>query len=191
MPRHNPVSLCRCIAIAILTLIIIVGITVLIIWLALKPRKMVYSIENTSVHNYNLTNNDHLNANFKFGLRAYNPNKRISIYYDNIEVKLFFNYQPISSNDVEPFFQPHRNVTRLDLSLPAKDVVLYDDIAREFKTERSAGVVEVEVKIRAKIRFKVGVWKSGHRTLKILCTPKVSFSNYRRSSKSYPCDVDL
>ncbi|XP_019258755.1 PREDICTED: uncharacterized protein At1g08160-like [Nicotiana attenuata] len=121
---------------------------------------MVYSIENTSVHNYNLTNNDHLNANFKFGLRAYNPNKRISIYYDNIEVKLFFNYQPISSNDVEPFFQPHRNVTRLDLSLPAKDVVLYDDIAREFKTERSAGVVEVEVKIRAKIRFKVGVWKS-------------------------------
>ncbi|MCD9560321.1 hypothetical protein HAX54_018936 [Datura stramonium] len=189
----QPFSLCRCIAISLLTLIIIVGIVVLIIWLVLKPRKMVYSIENSSIHDYNLTNNNHLYANFNFTLRAYNPNKRVSIYYDNIEVKLFFNSQPIALNNiVEPFYQPCRNVTHLsNVSLLANDVLFYGDIARDFKTQRSAGEVEVEVKIRAKIRFKVGAWKSNHRKLKILCTPRVNFSNSRKNSKSFPCDVDI
>lgn len=188
---RQPFSLCRCIAISLLTLLIIVGIVVLIIWLVLKPHKMVYSIENSSIHDYNLTNNNHLNANFNFTLRAYNPNKRISIYYDNIEVKLFFNSQPISFNNIEPFYQPRRNVTHLNVSLPTNDVALYGDIARDFKTQRSGGDVEVEVKIRAKIRFKVGAWKSNHRKLKILCTPRVNFSNSRKNSKSFPCDVDV
>lgn len=164
----------------------------LIIWLVLRPHKMSYSIENSSIHDYNLTNNNHLNANFKFTLRAYNPNKRVSIYYDYIEVKLFFNSQPIAFNNiVEPFYQPHRNVTHLNVSLPVNDVAIYGDIARDFKTQRSGGEVEVEMKIKAKIRFKVGAWKSGHRKLKILCTPRVNFSNSRKNSKSFPCDVDI
>lgn len=190
-PRQT-FSLCRCIAISLLTLLIIVGIVVLIIWLVLRPHKMSYSIENSSIHDYNLTNNNHLNANFKFTLRAYNPNKRVSIYYDYIEVKLFFNSQPIAFNNiVEPFYQPHRNVTHLNVSLPVNDVAIYGDIARDFKTQRSGGEVEVEMKIKAKIRFKVGAWKSGHRKLKILCTPRVNFSNSRKNSKSFPCDVDI
>ncbi|KAM3302991.1 hypothetical protein P3S67_014021 [Capsicum chacoense] len=189
---HQPFSLFRCLAITLLTLLIIVGLVVLIIWLVLKPHKMVYSIENSSIHDYNLTNNNHLSANFNFTIRAYNPNKRVSIYYDNIEVKLFFNSQPIAfNNNVEPFYQPRRNVTHMNVSLPANDVALYGDIAHDFKTERSGGGVEVEVKIRAKIRFKVGAWKSNHRKLKILCTPRVNFSNSRKNSKSFPCDVDI
>lgn len=169
-----------------------VGLVVLIIWLVLKPHKMIYSIENSSIHNYNLTNNNHLSANFNFTIRAYNPNKRISIYYDNIDVKLFFNSQPIAFNNmIEPFYQPHRNVTHLNVSLLTNDVALYGDVARDFKTQRSGGDVEVEMKIRAKIRFKVGAWKSNHRKVKILCTPRVNFSNSRKNSKSFPCDVDI
>ncbi|CAN4119430.1 unnamed protein product [Withania somnifera] len=190
-PRE-PFSLWRCIAISLLTLLIIVGIVVLIIWLVLRPRKVSYSIENSSIHDYNLTNNNHLNANFKFTLRAYNPNKRVSIYYDYIEVKLFFNSQTIAfNNNVEPFYQPHRNVTHMNVLLPVNDVALYGDIARDFKTQRSGGDVEVEMKIRAKIRFKVGAWKSSHRKVKILCTPRVNFSNSRKNSKSFSCDVDI
>ncbi|XP_059311367.1 uncharacterized protein At1g08160-like [Lycium ferocissimum] len=190
-PPRPPVSLFRCIAISLLTLLIIVGIVVLIVWLVLRPRKMVYSIENSSIHDYNLTNINHLNAKFNFTIRAKNPNKRVSIYYDNIEVKLFFNSQPLAFNYVEPFYQPRRNVTHFDVSLPANDVALYGDIARDFKTERTGGSVEVQVKIRAKIRFKVGKWKSRHRKLRILCTPRVNFSNSKRNFKSFPCDVDV
>uniref|UniRef100_A0A3Q7IZ80 Late embryogenesis abundant protein LEA-2 subgroup domain-containing protein n=1 Tax=Solanum lycopersicum TaxID=4081 RepID=A0A3Q7IZ80_SOLLC len=187
----QPFSICRFIAISLLTLLIVVGIVVLIIWLVLKPHKMVYSIENSSIHDYNLTNNNHLSGNFNFTLRAYNPNKRISIYYDHIDVKLFFNSQPIAFSNIEPFYQRRRNVTHINVSLPTNDVALYGDIARDFKTQRSGGNVEVEVKIRAKIRFKVGAWKSSHRKLKILCTPTVNYSDSRKNYKSFPCDADV
>ncbi|XP_016439340.1 uncharacterized protein At1g08160-like [Nicotiana tabacum] len=185
--RLSPV---KCIALILLTLIVIVGITILVIWLAVKPRKPIYSIENASLHGYNMTKNDHLYGNFNFTLKAFNTNSRVSIYYDSFEVKLFYNSQQIAFNNVEPFFQPRRNVTYLDLFLPAKDVALYGDVARDLKTERTAGAVEMEIKVRAKIRFKVGIWKSSHRKLKLLCKPMVPVSS-TKSSQTTTCHLDL
>ncbi|PHU13941.1 hypothetical protein BC332_15146, partial [Capsicum chinense] len=157
--RLTPV---KCIALILLTIIVIVGITILIIWLSVKPRRPIYTIENASLHNYNMTKNDHLYGNFNFTLKAYNPNSRVSIYYDSIEVKLYYNSEQIAFNNAQPFFQPRRNVTYLDLYLSAKDVVLYGDVARNLKTERTTGAVDVEIKVRAKIKFKVGIWKLRH-----------------------------
>lgn len=185
--RLSPVT---CIALILLTIIVIIGLTVLVIWLSVKPRRPIYTIENASLHNYNMTKNDHLYGNFNFTLKAYNPNSRVSIYYDSIEVKLFYNTLQIAFNNAETFFQPRRNVTYLDLFLSAKDVALYGDIARDLKTERTSGAVEVEIKVRAKIRFKVGIWKSSHRKLKLSCSPRVPVSS-TKSSQTSPCDLDL
>ncbi|MCE0481743.1 hypothetical protein HAX54_039738 [Datura stramonium] len=96
----------------------------------------------------------------------------------------------IAFNNAETFFQPRRNVTYLDLFLSANDVALYGDVARDLKTERTSGAVEVVIKIRAKIRFKVGIWKSSHRKLKLLCSPRVPVSS-TKSSQTSPCDLDL
>lgn len=185
--RLSPV---KCIALILLTIIVIVGLTILVIWLSVKPRRPIYTIENASLHNYNMTKNDHLYGNFNFTLKAYNPNTRVSIYYDIIEVKLFYNSQQLAFNNAEPFFQPRRNVTYLDLFLSAKDVVLYGDIGRDLKTERTSGAIEVDLKVRVKIRFKVGIWKSRHRKLKLSCSPRVPVSS-TKNSQSYPCDLDL
>ncbi|XP_060177814.1 NDR1/HIN1-like protein 3 [Lycium barbarum] len=137
-----------------------------------------------------MTKNDHLYGDFNFTLKAYNPNSRVSIYYDIIEVKLFYNSQQIAFNNAETFFQPRRNVTYLDLFLSAKDVALYGDVARGLKTERTSGAVQVEIKVRAKIRFKVGIWKSSHRKVKLSCSPSVPVSS-TKNSQTYPCDLDL
>ncbi|CAN4101568.1 unnamed protein product [Withania somnifera] len=185
--RLSPVT---CIALILLTAIVIVGITILVIWLSVKPQRPIYSIENSSLHNYNMTKNDHLYGNFNFTLKTYNPNSRVSIYYDSIEVKLFYNSQQIAFSNVETFFQPRHNVTYLDLFLQAKDVGLYGDFARDLKTERTSGAVEVEIKVRAKIRFKVGIWKSSHRKLKLSCNPRVPISS-TKSSQTFSCDLDL
>ena len=55
----------RYIAIVLLVLIVLVGLAVLITWLIIKPRRFVYTIEEGSIKNYNLTKN-HLNATFEF-----------------------------------------------------------------------------------------------------------------------------
>uniref|UniRef100_A0A5B7AY86 Late embryogenesis abundant protein LEA-2 subgroup domain-containing protein n=1 Tax=Davidia involucrata TaxID=16924 RepID=A0A5B7AY86_DAVIN len=187
--RHS--KLVRCIAIVLLALIVLVCIVVLTIWLVIKPKRLVYTIEDGSIYGFNLTTKNHLNATFNFVLRSYNPNRRVSIYYDKLEVMVYYSDEVVAFNTVDPFFQPHRNVTRLGVKPVAQDVSMLGSEARDLRLEKSAGVVELDILVKAKIRFKVGVWKSRRRTLRILCSPvTVHFSSSKNFERTF-CDIDL
>ncbi|KAL8217193.1 hypothetical protein R6Q57_024030 [Mikania cordata] len=185
-------KLIRLIAIVLLALIVIVGLTILIIWLTIRPKKLVYSIDDGSIQNYNLSNTNHLNAQYKFILRAYNPNKKVSVYYDKVDIAVLYDADTISRGTIDPFHQPKRNATRFWLNLSSHDVSLHDNVARDFKLERSSGRVELVVNLKARIRFKVGAWKSRHYHMKVSCAPVML--NFSSSSKGFQrtiCDVDI
>ncbi|KAF7154633.1 hypothetical protein RHSIM_Rhsim01G0210100 [Rhododendron simsii] len=182
-------KLCRTIAIVLLAIILLVGLTILIIWLAVKPKRLVYSIESGSIRGYNLSQNNHLNSNFNFILRAYNPNTKVSVYYKKVETSVWFNGQRLAFNTLPPFRQGHKNETRLGVNLVAQDVALSGDTAKGMKTERTGGAVELDVRMKARIRIKVGAWK-GRRTLRVLCpSVLVGFSSSRTFVRK-SCDVD-
>ena len=177
-----PSKLFRYIFIVLLVLIILVCLAVLITWLVIKPRRIVYTVEKASIKHYNLTKNS-LNATFEFSIAASNPSSKISIYYDSIKASvknmkyLETSKTTIASEVVGPFVQPHRNVTTLDLKLLAQNMPLsgsdYEDIAHP----RTSGEIEIKVSLDARVRFKVAMLKSRKRTLHIRCYPLiVSFS---------------
>ncbi|KAI3716556.1 hypothetical protein L1987_67514 [Smallanthus sonchifolius] len=189
-PTHF--KLMRLIAIVLIALIILVGLTVLVIWLTIKPKKLIYSIDDGSLHNYNLSNANHLNATYNFILRAYNPNKKVYIYYDKVDIDVLYDKETISKGTIDPFYQPKRNTTRFKLNLASHDVALLDPIALNLKVESSLGRVELGVKLKARIRFKVGVWKSRHYRMKVSCTPIiVHFSSSSKGFQRTMCDVDF
>ncbi|GAA0148580.1 hypothetical protein LIER_07981 [Lithospermum erythrorhizon] len=178
------------IAIILLFLIVLAGLAILIAWLTIRPKRLVYSIENASIRNYNLTNG-HLKSDFMFTIRAYNPNSRVSIYYDKIEAKAYYDEEMIGFNSIQPFYQRTRNVTHMGLNLSAKDVALSEVATRDLRMERVRGRIDLEIKVKAKVRFKVGKLKSRHRTLRVTCGPvKVPMSMYKNFDNT-PCDVDL
>ena len=183
-PRHS--GLLRLLAIAILALIVLGGIAILIIWLVLNPKRFVYSVEDASIHNFNLTDANHLYSNFDFTIRAYNPNTRVSIYYDSVEVSVRYEEQTLATNAVAPFFQGHRNQTWLHVRLTAQTVALYGSLPNDLRLEKSSGDIELDVLVRARIRFKVGLWKSTHRTLRIFCSPVlVHFSRSKGFERTF------
>ncbi|KAK9158711.1 hypothetical protein Scep_005285 [Stephania cephalantha] len=186
----RPPSLLRLIAIIILVLIILVGLAVLIIWLTVKPRKLEYSIERVDVQGFNL-HYDHLNASFDLVMRAYNPNTKAALYYDSINVFVSYDDQNIASQTVQPFFQPHHNVTRLELKPTSQSLTLQGSVSRDLRLEKSSGEIELDVYMRAKVRFKVGRWKSRHYTIKVRCSPVVVHLYSPRKFQSRECDVDL
>ncbi|KAL3518454.1 hypothetical protein ACH5RR_021043 [Cinchona calisaya] len=179
----------RLIAGVFLGLILIVAIAVIVVWLAVKPRKLVYTIESGSIQNFNLTNN-RLNATFNFELRAYNPNSKVSIYYDKIETRVLYDDTTLAFDNVEPFYQPRRNVTHLGLNFVAKNAELFPGIAKNMRVDKNSREVELEVHVKAKIRFKLGSVKN-HRTLRLLCAPLVVHFSSSRNFERTPCDVDL
>ncbi|XP_076907138.1 uncharacterized protein At1g08160-like [Bidens hawaiensis] len=189
-PTHS--KLIRIIAIVLLALIVLVGLTILIIWLTIKPKKLVYSIDDASINNYNMSNTNHLNATYNFILRAYNPNKKVSIYHDKVDIAVLYDDETISRGTIHPFHQPKRNATRFKLNLASHDMSLPDVVARDLKTERSSGQVEMAVNLKARIRFKVGGWKSRHYHMKVSCAPiMVHFSSSSKGFQRTICDVDI
>ncbi|XP_042512587.1 uncharacterized protein At1g08160-like [Macadamia integrifolia] len=187
-PRSNTntdparrLRLIKCIGIVILAFIVLVGIAVLAAWLVIRPRRLVYTIEDGSVHEYGL-HYKHLNASFNFVFRAYNPNHKVSVYYDFMQVSVFYDDEPIAFDIVEPFYQPRHNVTRLEVKPVARSAPLLESATKDLRLERTAGEMELTVKVKARIRIKVGSWKSSERILRVTCYPvDVHFS----STKSF------
>ncbi|KAL5994725.1 hypothetical protein ACLOJK_024778 [Asimina triloba] len=172
----------RCIAIIAVATIVALGIAVLVTWLVLSPSPMDYVVEDGSIHGFHLRRNT-LNATFELVIRADNPNRRVSIYYDYIDVEVWLKDQMIAFADhVSPFFQPHRNRTRLNVRAEALAMPLHGYVSKELKHDRSSGNVELDVQMQGRIRFKVGLWKSKHYNLKVLC-PSVKL--YFSSSDSF------
>ncbi|XP_065867889.1 uncharacterized protein At1g08160 [Euphorbia lathyris] len=189
-PVRSPQSrLLRLVAVVILSLIVLVGVAVLITWLIIRPKQVIYSIDTGTVNNFNLRNN-HLNASFDFLIRAHNPNRRISIYYDSIDVSVSYDDQTIAFNTVEPFHQPRWNITQVEAKIEARNVALSSGLAKDLKVEKSSGQLKLDVGIKARIRFKVGVLKMRHRSLRVLCPyVPVHFSSSKISQRVY-CDID-
>ncbi|PIA54921.1 hypothetical protein AQUCO_00901078v1 [Aquilegia coerulea] len=187
--RTGGSSAVRCIVITLIAIILLVGFAVLITWLVIRPKKLVYTIESGKVSGFEL-HKDHLNASFDFYLRAYNPNRRVALYYDSIHASVLYDDQTISFQTLEPFFQPRHNVTRLEFKSTAQSVALQKSIARDLRLEKAAGDIELEIRLKARIRFKVGIWKSSHYTLKVFCSNMEIHPNSTRTFKQKECDVD-
>ncbi|CAH9097394.1 unnamed protein product [Cuscuta epithymum] len=152
--------------------VVVGGIILLVIWLAIRPHRPVYSVVKATVHSYNLTDSDNrLTADFSFTIKAYNRNRRTSIKYKPLQARLYFGNEEIAVATTAPFRQPPRDVTYLPLSLQAKNVGL--DGVKDFKNQRTAGKVELVVKLNGRVRFKTGAWKWYHRRIKVTCKPTV------------------
>ncbi|KAL2557432.1 Late embryogenesis abundant (LEA) hydroxyproline-rich glycoprotein family [Forsythia ovata] len=180
--RHASPVQKGCIAMVLLALVVLVGLSVFIFWLAVKPKELRYSIKDASIHVHNNTKED-IYANFNFTLLAYNPNGRISVYHDKFKIIVSSEYQTmfIDNVNIYPFYQPRRNVT--DLHFVVKDFVFHG-------AEKPSRYAIFEVKVSEKIRLKVGVFKY-HQTFRILCSDLMVPLSSSGGFQSVLCDRDL
>lgn len=92
---------------------------------------------------------------------------------------------------IEPFLQPKLNVTELYVKPESRDTLLSRHAARTLRLERTAGSFQLDLKIRARVRFKVGAWKSKDRTMNIDCSQVVANWAPGRSFERKYCNVNL
>ncbi|KAH6772714.1 hypothetical protein C2S52_004476 [Perilla frutescens var. hirtella] len=182
----------RFMAVVSVVLIIITIIIVITIWLAVQPKQLIYSIEHSSINGYNYTSGGRLNATFHCLLRSKNPNKRVSFYFDKIDVRAtYYDKELFVGGKVDPFYQPVRNVTDLEVDVAANGtVVAGSKAAEDLRMERASGNAKLEVKINGKIRMKIGVFKV-RRTVRARCGPyDVPFSE-SMGFKRTTCDTEI
>ncbi|KAM7278863.1 hypothetical protein ACFE04_005997 [Oxalis oulophora] len=190
-PNSKRNQILRFVAIGILVLIVLVGLVVLISWLIVKPKRFRYSIEDGWVRDFNISKTNHLDATFDFVLRAHNPNGRVAIYYDTMEVSIAYEDQTIAFNTIQPFHQGHHNVTRMPISLVARDVPLPAPTSKDLWRDKKYHKIELDVHIKSRIHYKVGRIKSKHRTMRIDCSPVMANVATAKSYQKTNCEVDI
>lgn len=78
--------ICRIIA----TIIILVAIFGFLFWLIVRPNALKFTVMEASLTQFNFTNNNTLHYDLSVNLTIRNPNRRVSVYYNDIETLSFY-----------------------------------------------------------------------------------------------------
>ncbi|KAJ4751448.1 hypothetical protein LUZ62_046845 [Rhynchospora pubera] len=160
-------QLCACITgIIVLTLFII-----LIVWLVLRPTKPRFFLKATSVSQLNVTQNFNcLTTVMQVTIAAQNPNNRIGIFYDRLDVYASYIFQQITPpTRLPPTYQRPNDIALWSPYLCGFNVPINPFLGNALYKDILAGYILLHVKIDGRIRWKVGSWISDHYHLFVHC----------------------
>ncbi|GLJ21144.1 hypothetical protein SUGI_0386750 [Cryptomeria japonica] len=177
-PRRKRDRIISCLCATFFGLLVFAAIFILITWLVLQPHRPRYYVDYGSVSLLNVEGKI-LNTKMTFNVTSRNPNKRIGIYYDKMEGYVYYGDQRIAGAYIAPFYQGHKTTTIIKPILTGHYVLLKDDLSKDLVMEHTSGAVDLRLKLYAKLRFKVGSWKSRHYHMRVKCDVwmKVSDNN--------------
>ncbi|KAJ0028313.1 hypothetical protein Pint_36145 [Pistacia integerrima] len=180
----------------IITVVFIVGLAALIIWLIFRPINPIkFHVTDVSLTEFNLTSNNNLQYKLAVNITIRNPNKKIGVYYDRIEARVYYEGQRLDSNELTPFYQGHKNTSVLSTVFEGQQLLLGEDL-QDFNKEKPTGIYSIDVKLYLKIRFKLSKFvKTPKFKPKIKCDLKVPMSNSNDTApagyKATKCDLDF
>ena len=164
------------------TLIIIIIIVAVLLYFIVRPNVVKFHVTNATLTQFNFTNNNTLHYNLVLNMTIRNPNKRVGIYYDNIEAHALYHDVVFANQTLEPFFQHKKNTTVLGTVFKGQGVVvLGDDKGSKVEEEKGSGVYGIDLKVDMKVRFKLGLLKTGKVKPKARCELKVPLVTISRN----------
>ncbi|XP_021733031.1 uncharacterized protein LOC110699827 [Chenopodium quinoa] len=175
----------------VITFIILGGIAVLIAWLADKMKSPTFSVDQAAVNDYNFTADNRLNATFTVVVRSHNRDSKYKIDYNVVVVSVYHNGYTLAYDTLGPYFQHHGDDILFTAQPKAQNVMISDPgLARDIRNETRAGRFELEIRVRAAVRYEVKRWKHKNYTLRIICIPVLIGLSSGKSSQSTKCDID-
>ncbi|KAF3782001.1 YLS9 protein [Nymphaea thermarum] len=186
--RHRSCGLCCLLGTLfklIIAIIVILGIAALVIWLVLRPTAIKFYVEDASLTQFNLTNANTLHYDLKLNVSIRNPNKKIGIDYDELDAAAYYDGERFGWVQLPGFYQGHKNTTTLQPAFRGQALmVLGDFIASDFNVQKDSGFFYVDVKIKPKMRFKIGHLKTTKYSPKVWCYLMVPLNSKSSSSSA-------
>lgn len=178
----------------IVTIIVVLGIIVLVLWLVLRPSKVKVYVDNVSLTEFNLTDNN-LSYNLKLDMSVRNPNKRVGIYYDRLEATAYYEGNRFGYTTLPAFYQGHKNTSMLYPAFVGQSAIaLASSGVSDFNQDASQGYFDVFVRVNLRIRFKVGPIKTNRYKPKFECDLRIPLSSNGSAAAGFTrtkCDIDF
>ncbi|XP_057960019.1 NDR1/HIN1-like protein 1 [Malania oleifera] len=163
----------------ILILVFLVLLAVLLIWAILRPTKPTFILQDATIYAFNVSApTNSLTSSLQITLASRNPNAKIGVYYDRLDIYANYRGQQITlATRIGPVYQGHKevNVWSPVLYGPNVPVAPFNGIA--LSQDQAAGMVLLLIKIDGRVRWKVGTFISGGYHLHVTCPAYISFGS--------------
>jgi hypothetical protein len=131
---------------------------------------------------------------------AHNPNKKLGIYYDNVEAQAFYEGSRFANVDVITYKNSFRQDKKKSDPMSGifsgqKLLMLDNDQVSEFNMDKNVGVYDIHVKLYFRIRFKLGDSISHMYKPKVKCDLKAALRSSNNATFTFTrilptkCDV--
>lgn len=168
---------CRRLLAILLVLALIVGVIALIIYLVVRPTHPRFYLQDASLQQLDLSNattssasSSLLSTTLQVTLASRNPNDRVGVYYDRLDVYASYKYQQVTvAAALPPVYQGHGDVDVWSPVLSGPGVPFAPYLADALRQDCQAGYLVLQVKVDGRVRWKVGSWISGHYHLFVTC----------------------
>lgn len=184
--RHGALSA------TLVTLLILAGIAALTVWLVYRPHKPKFRVVGVNVYQLNTTSPPFISTTIQFTVVTRNPNKRVSIYYDNLSAYVSYKDQPITAPlTLPPLFHETKSTVALSPVLGGSPVPVVAEAAKGLQMEQSYGVVGLKLVLTGRLRYKVGAIWSRRNGVYVRCNLYVGSNNGTLPLlASPPCTVE-
>ncbi|XP_040995667.1 NDR1/HIN1-like protein 6 [Juglans microcarpa x Juglans regia] len=155
-------SCCKCICWTIsllVLLLVIVGATAGILYLVFQPKLPSYSVDSLKISSLGLDIDMSLYAKFDVKITAYNPNKKIGIYYEKGgRLSVWYANTKLCDGPLPKFYQGHQNKTVLHLALTGQ-TQYGNTLMTAIQEQQQTGRIPLDLKVDAPVAIKLGKLK--------------------------------
>ncbi|URD77727.1 hypothetical protein MUK42_18588 [Musa troglodytarum] len=169
---RGPGSLLAILGLTIFMLAFIISMSVFL-FVFVPPGVDVY-VNEASLAEFNYSSDSHnLKYNLSLAMSIRKPNKRISIYFDNVEALAIYDGCLFDFAVFSAFDLGHKSTANLSPAFQGAQLLLGDSAATTYAREKSEGYYYIDMNVRAKLRLKGWVYKLRYNQPNIACRLKL------------------
>ncbi|KAL5545863.1 hypothetical protein UlMin_005550 [Ulmus minor] len=145
-------------------------------------------VQDALLTNFDLEQTPHNSSllfyNLKLNITMRNPNKRVGVYYDKINILLYYRENLLAGVSSTPFYQGHKSSHSLQATFEGQSSLpsASDEDISQFEFDKRNGVYRIVVKLDLIVRTKSGKIKYKHIPPLIECSIWVPLSSNGTSS---------
>ncbi|KAG7551480.1 Late embryogenesis abundant protein LEA_2 subgroup [Arabidopsis thaliana x Arabidopsis arenosa] len=154
----------------LLGLIVAVAFVVFLVWAILHPHGPRFVLQDVTINDFNISQPNFLSSNLQVTLSSRNPNDKIGIFYDRLDIYATYRNQEVTVARLLPStYQGHLEATVWSPFLIGSNVPVAPYLSPALNEDLIAGMVLLNIKIDGWVRWKVGSWISGGYHLHVNC----------------------
>ncbi|XP_060187197.1 uncharacterized protein LOC132616659 isoform X1 [Lycium barbarum] len=175
--RTNPAVWCAAILCMMFSLLLIIfGIVTLVIFLSIKPRSPVFDTSNASLSVIYLDSPKYMNGDFTFIANFTNPNRKLDVRIEHLDIELYFSDSLIATQVLQPFTQRQRETRLVKVHMISSLVYLPPISAYKLQKQVLSNRVVYNIRGTFKVRVKIGLihysyWLHGRCQLEMTSPP--------------------